>query len=345
MTATSAFGLSVKIRSSRGDYRVVETGRDELFQGLHAVVTDANVASAVGPITIPHMILPPGEETKSLQRYGEVLTWMAEAGLHRNSIIGALGGGVIGDLVGFAAASYMRGIRYVQIPTSLLAMVDSSVGGKVAVDLPAGKNLAGAFHPPIQVRVDLSTLRTLPPRELAAGMAEVIKTFAIPDATAFQRLGDEVDIKSVPIVLADLVRACIEFKSRIVEQDEDETTGLRAILNFGHTIGHALEATAGYSRYLHGEAVAIGMIAEARLGTRIGVTDGRAEASLRSVLAHHGLPTKLPTDLAIDDLIRAMRRDKKARDGHLNFALLREIGSARLVENVEESVVREVLRG
>lgn len=331
------FGSPIVVRSSRGDYRVVETTRSDLLLGLDALVTDANVAAALGPISIPHLVLPAGEATKSLARFGETLSWLAARGVHRRSVIGALGGGVIGDLVGFAASSYMRGVRYVQIPTTLLAMVDSSVGGKVAVDLPEGKNLAGAFHPPIEVRLDLTTLRTLPPREFAAGMAEVVKTFAISDADSFDRLAGEPEI-------AETVRACVDFKRRIVEEDEDETKGLRAILNFGHTIGHAIEAVTEYRRFLHGEAVAIGMVAEAHLGERLGLSPEGTSDRLVEALEHIGLPTELPSECEEDALIAAMRRDKKAQAGNLAFALLEKIGSARFVPDVEESVVREVLR-
>ncbi len=337
------FGEPITVRSSRGDYRVIEIPREGLFEGLNAVITDANVAAALGPLPVPSLVLPAGESTKSLAHFGQILSWAASQGLHRGSVVGALGGGVIGDLAGYAAASYMRGIRYVQIPTTLLAMVDSSVGGKVAVDLPEGKNLAGAFHPPIEVRLDLTTLRTLPEREFAAGMAEVIKTFAISDRDELGILFAEAERPPGSPDLPRMVRTCIEFKRRIVEADEDETKGLRAILNFGHTIGHAIEAVTGYERFLHGEAVAIGMVAEARLGERLGLSSEHEASALRSILKNHALPIELPADLEADNLLAAMRRDKKARDGKLAFALLEKFGSARLVENVEESVVREVL--
>lgn len=341
MSVASTLGSPIAVRSSRGDYSVVQIPRSLLFEGLDAIVTDAHVAAAIGPVPVPHLILPPGEATKSLARYGEVLAWMARQGLHRRSLVGALGGGVIGDLVGFAAATYMRGMRYVQIPTTLLAMVDSSVGGKVAVDLPEGKNLVGAFHPPVEVRLDLSTLVTLPPREINAGMAEILKTFAISDAREIRRLA----AGGADRELAEIVPECIEFKRRIVEADEDETLGIRAILNFGHTIGHAIEAVTGYERFLHGEAIAIGMVAEARLGERLGITEAGATRLLGPILARHRLPTELPDDLDPEELLAAMRRDKKAREGRLAFSLLEDFGSARLVENVQEDAVREVLRG
>ena len=339
------------VQSSRGDYRIVETTRARLFDSspdriaIDAIVTDRNVAPLVTLPDLPTLVLPPGEATKSLAHYAEVLAFFARSGLTRNSRVAALGGGVIGDLVGFAAATYMRGIAYVGVPTTLLAMVDSSVGGKVAVDLPEGKNLAGAFHPPTEVRLDVTFLQTLPGREFAAGMAEVIKTFAISNEDELGSLSAEAERSPGSRDIARIIGVCIDFKRRIVEEDEDETKGRRAILNFGHTIGHAVEQTTGYTRFLHGEAIAIGMVAEARLGERLNGTAPHASDALTTTLRNHGLPTEIPFDLDPEALMAAMRRDKK---GPLNFALLagsgaRGFGDARLVYHIPEGLIREVV--
>jgi 3-dehydroquinate synthase len=331
----------VTIRHSRGAYEIRHLPLGDLLADLPPysfVITDQNVRDAVEtPAGLPVLVLPPGEGNKSLETYGRCLEWLAGAGASRKSTVVALGGGVIGDLVGFVAASYMRGVRFLQIPTTLLAQVDSSVGGKVGLDLNAGKNLVGAFYPPSEVRLSTEVLASLPERQMNAGMAEVWKYGAIMDLELFQRL------ERNDIGLAEIVDRCISLKAEVVEADEFETTGLRAILNFGHTVAHAIESLTGYGPVLHGEAVAIGMVVEARLGERLGVTPPGNEARLRECLVRQGLPTYHPLLQEPDQVIETMRKDKKAVSGRLAFSLLTQLGGCKLVEGVPEGDVRAAL--
>lgn len=321
------------VRHSGGAYEVVETTLAAALVELPTdarIVTDANVA-AVAPLPegVPVLVLPPGEATKSLAHFGDALGWLACSGASRRTTLVALGGGVVGDLAGFVAAAYMRGVPLLQIPTTLLAMVDSSVGGKVGIDLLEGKNLAGAFWPPIEVRLPLDALATLPPRQRTNGMAEVLKYGFIMDA---------------PLLEAPLdIMRCVAHKARIVEEDEHETTGRRAILNFGHTVGHAIERLTGYGPVLHGEAIAVGMVVEATLGERLGVTAPGTAERVRAVLAAHGLPTAHETTRDADAMLAAMRGDKKAVGGRLAFSLLTHVGECKLVSDVPEDDVRRVL--
>src|ERR1700722_15698115 len=235
--------------------------------------------------------LPNGEEAKSLEIYAKIMNDMAHNRYSRSAVMIALGGGVIGDLAGFVAATYLRGIAFVQVPTTLLAMVDSSVGGKTGVNLPEGKNLVGAFHQPKLVVADLDTLKTLPAREFAAGMAEVIKYGAIKDKALFDRVAKGV--KPDDSDLDEIIEKCVTIKARIVEQDEFEEKGLRALLNFGHTIGHAIEKATGYNTYLHGEAISLGMRAAAWLSAwQAGLPESEARR-IESALAANGLPLVL----------------------------------------------------
>src|SRR5689334_4550938 len=269
-----------------------------------AVLTDTNVGprfanravtslrrAGFDPVVVT---IPAGETSKSLKRVGECFDQLAAHRLERKSFIVALGGGVVGDLAGFVAATYLRGLAFVQVPTTLLSQVDSSVGGKVGVNLPAGKNLVGAFHQPRLVLCDLDALRTLPPREYRSGLAEVIKYGIIYDAPFFARLERDLPrlLRLDRRILTDVVARCCEIKADVVGQDETES-GLRAILNFGHTIGHAIEAISGYGRYLHGEAISIGQVAAARLSARLtGLPPAEAERIQRAFVAAH-LPVSL----------------------------------------------------
>jgi 3-dehydroquinate synthase len=268
-----------------------------------------------------------GESAKSLEQYGEILSWLAAEKFTRNDLIIAVGGGVIGDLVGFVAATYLRGINFVQAPTTLLAMVDSSVGGKTGVNLPEGKNLVGAFHQPKLVVADLDTLATLPPREFAAGMAEVIKYGAIRDKALFNRV-----IKGVKPGDADLdviVETCVSIKARIVENDEFETKGERALLNFGHTIGHAIEKATGYKKYLHGEAISLGMRAAAWLSRREARLSQEDARDLDVALIANQLPVVLDREVDSQAILAALGNDKKvAADGVNRWVLLTEMGKA-----------------
>ncbi len=300
-----------------------------------AVVTDANLARAQGAALTeafgdaPALVLPAGEETKSLSEFGRVLDFLAEHRLDRSAVLFAAGGGVIGDLAGFAAAAFLRGIEFRQVPTTLLAMVDSSVGGKTGLNLKAGKNLVGAFHQPAAVYIATDLLGSLPAREFAAGMAEVIKTGLLGDASLFARLEREpLTVRSTD--LAAIVRTCCALKARVVEADERETAkeGGRALLNLGHTFGHAIEQVTGYGAYLHGEAVAIGLAAAARLSQKLGYIEDAAVARIEAVLAAHALPVRLHAPLPLDALLAAMARDKKVRAGALRFVVLRRLGEA-----------------
>jgi 3-dehydroquinate synthase len=311
-----------------------------------AVVTDRSVADLQGPALkvlfgdAPVLAIPPGEESKSVPQLGATLDFFASQGLDRSGAVFAVGGGVVGDLAGFAAASYLRGIDYYQVPTTLLSMVDSSVGGKTGINLKAGKNLAGAFHQPRGVFISTGFLQTLPAREFAAGMAEVIKTALLGQRALFE------DLERSPLVAADrrlpaVVRRCCEIKARLVEADERERaeTGGRALLNLGHTFAHALEKVAGYGAYLHGEAVAVGLCAAARLSRRLGMIGDPDVARVEAALAAHALPTRLRDPLPIGDLMAAMARDKKTRAGLPRFVLLRFLGDAVVRADVPSDAV------
>lgn len=329
------------IRHSRGEYPVLFETLDTCFAGIGDkafFVTDEHVDRLYGErIEGPKYVAPPGEHSKSFEQLEGIAEWLASSGATRKSLLVAFGGGVIGDLAGFAAAAYQRGIAFVQVPTTLLSQVDSSVGGKVAIDLKAGKNLFGAFHAPAKVWIALETLETLDARQFAAGAAEIWKTGAILDKHLLERLHREpLHLRSPD--LRDIVARCIQLKASVVEEDEFETTGRRAILNFGHTIGHAIEQVTGYGPILHGEAVSLGMIAEGLLGERIGLTPKGFTDRLRKGLESQGLPVDMPS-LDRDALLVAMRRDKKVVSGGLAFALVIAPGDCKLVCDVAEQDV------
>jgi 3-dehydroquinate synthase len=273
-------------------------------------------------------MVPPGETSKSLKVFQRCCDRLAAHRLERKSFIIALGGGVVGDLAGFVSAAYLRGIPFVQAPTTLLAQVDSSVGGKVGVNLAAGKNLVGAFHQPRLVLCDLATLRTLPLREFRAGLAEVIKYGIIYDATLFALLESHLPrlLRREGKVLAEVVARCCEIKAEIVRQDETET-GVRAILNFGHTIGHAIEAIAGYGKFLHGEAISIGQVAAAKLSVRAAGFPVIEAERVEKLFGRAGLPVGIKLSARRQTaLVEAMRLDKKVSDGQIRFVLARRIG-------------------
>jgi 3-dehydroquinate synthase len=271
---------------------------------------------------------------------------MAKHRLERKSFVVALGGGVVGDLAGFVAASYLRGIPFVQVPTTLLAQVDSSVGGKTGINLKAGKNLVGAFYQPKLVLCDLATLDTLPERELRAGMSEVIKYGVIYDALFFRRLEQQIEaaLNRDPATLAKIIARCCAIKADVVSQDETES-GLRAILNFGHTIGHALEAISGYGKYLHGEAISVGQVLAARLSRRILGLPGSDVERIRALLERTGLPVEAKLSGAQKQkLLAAMKLDKKVSQGEIKFVLARQIGKVEFGCRVPESEVLEILK-
>lgn len=314
---------------------------------LYADRVDAALRAAQPELRIARHVVPAGEAEKTLANFGGVIEALAALGATRDACVFALGGGVTGDMAGFAAACWMRGIDVVQLPTTLLAMVDSSVGGKTAVDIPQGKNLVGAFHPPRAVIADTATLRTLSPRELRAGLAEVIKYGAIVDAGFLDWLDAHGDalLAGEDAALAQAIARSCEHKAAITQRDPFER-GERALLNFGHTFGHAIEAEQGYADGLnHGEAVAVGMLLAARLSATLGLASwGDAEA-LRALLLRFGLPVDVPDGLAPEALLARMRLDKKAQASGLRFILWSGPGAAKVVADVDEGAVLAVLRG
>jgi 3-dehydroquinate synthase len=283
--------------------------------------------------------LPDGEAYKTLETVEDILDTLVEGGANRDTTLVALGGGVVGDITGFAAACYMRGVDFIQVPTTLLAQVDSSVGGKTGVNHASGKNLIGAFHQPRAVLIDTDTLQTLPDRELRAGLAEVIKYGAIVDAEFFAWIEDNLDalIGCDAGALAVAIRRSCELKAAIVADDERES-GRRAILNFGHTFGHAIERCQGYGEWLHGEAVAAGMVMAAKLSGE----DAAAAERIRKLLERAGLPTRPPA-IAASDLLAAMGMDKKVRKKQLRFVLLRELGNAFVSSDYDAARLGAVL--
>jgi len=291
------------------------------------------------------IVVPAGESSKSVDQLKAIWDGLAAAKLDRSGLVLAIGGGVVGDLAGFAAASFLRGVEFVQVPTTLLAMVDSSVGGKTGINLPAGKNLVGAFHQPSAVYVDIGFLHTLPAREFAAGMAEVIKYGLLGDADLFVGL-EQVSLTPTSDTLAEVVRRCCAAKAAIVEADEFETaaSGGRALLNLGHTFGHAIEKVAGYSVYLHGEAVAIGLAAAARLSRDLGLVDASVVERVDQVVSAHHLPIALRGPLEVGDLMSAMASDKKVRAGQLRFVVMEAIGRTVTRDDVPAETVESVWR-
>lgn len=300
-------------------------------------------------LQIASHVMAAGETSKTLDTFGQVIQSLARLGATRDACVLALGGGVVGDMAGFAAACWMRGIDCVQLPTSLLAMVDSAVGGKTAVDLPQGKNLVGAFHPPRAVIADTAALATLPPRELRAGLAEVIKYAAIRDLRFAQWLAQDrhalLDCQADVLALA--IAASCEHKAEIVARDPTEK-GERALLNLGHTFGHAIETAQGYGapgsdNLIHGEAVAVGMVLAARLSAALGMATERDADALAELLTAFGLPTRIPAGLDHTALLAHMRLDKKNSAGALRLILWRAFGEAVIVPDVDETAVLAVL--
>jgi 3-dehydroquinate synthase len=284
--------------------------------------------------------IPDGEEHKSLAWLALVYDRLLEAGIERVTPLVAVGGGVIGDLGGFAAATLLRGLPLVQVPTTLLAQVDAAIGGKTAVNHAQGKNLIGTFHQPRFVLADVDVLATLPRRELLAGLAEVIKYGVIGDAGLFDAVERRLDdvLRLERELLTWLVATSARQKADVVSRDERELSGLRATLNYGHTVGHAVEMLTDYRRFLHGEAVAIGMVAAARVSRTLGVCDAATVARIRDLLARAGLPTEVPDDLDRPALALAMRSDKKSHGGKIRFVVVRQIGRVELMELAGEEI-------
>jgi 3-dehydroquinate synthase len=320
-----------------------------------AIITDSHVAPTYARRAAASLeksgfegaviAIPAGENSKSLKTVRDCYDQLARHRLERGSFVVALGGGVVGDLAGFVAATYLRGIDFVQAPTSLLAQVDSSVGGKVGVNLKSGKNLVGAFHQPKLVLCDLDALKTLPSREFRSGLAEVVKYGIICDAALFRRLERDLAklLRLEPAALGAVVARCCQIKADVVGQDETES-GLRAILNFGHTIGHAIENSLGYGRYLHGEAVSIGQVAAAILSqSLLGLPRSELER-IQSLLDRAGLPTSIPLNSGQREKLRAaMKLDKKVRAGRVKFVLARRIGRVECGHEVPARLLDQAL--
>jgi 3-dehydroquinate synthase len=350
--------ISLEERSYCIDIGVGLLGKSTAFAGLpgaHDVVIVSN--STVAPLyaqqlrgaLLAHyprvhcLELPDGEHFKDWVHLNLIFDFLLSHACDRRTILFALGGGVVGDMTGFAAASYMRGVPFVQVPTTLLAQVDSSVGGKTGINHPAGKNMIGAFHQPLRVVADLDVLRTLPPREIAAGLAEIIKYGPIADDEFFVWLEANLDaLKALdPAALAYAVKRSCEIKAWVVGQDERES-GLRAILNFGHTFGHAIEAGLGYGEWLHGEAVGCGMIMAADLSARVGLISNDYVERIRQLVRRAGLPVRAPA-WSPERYLDLMRSDKKAEAGAVRFVLIDAPGRAGL-HRVKDALVEQVIQ-
>jgi 3-dehydroquinate synthase len=302
------------------------------------LVSDGNLPEAArraraalqdGGVRVISASVPPGEGSKSFAQLERLTRLAAEAGLRRQDAVVALGGGVVGDLAGFVAASYQRGIHLVHLPTTLLAMVDSAIGGKTGIDIPEGKNYVGAIWQPDLVVMDTDLLDTLPPRELACGFAEIVKYGLLEGGDLWETVQAWPALPGPSGDLHELIRRCAGHKLRVVAQDEHDH-GLRASLNLGHTVGHGIEAAAGYDRYRHGEAISLGLLAALRLSEQTVGLDPDVRARLAGVLARHGLPTQLAPEVSTPAVLEAMGRDKKAAAGGLNMVMLAAPGDVRL---------------
>jgi 3-dehydroquinate synthase len=345
--ATGALeNLAEAVRSAGPGHRVAIITDDVVAKLYAPRVTTLLAAQGASVLAIPA-----GEKHKTRETWSQLTDEMIAQGFGRDTTVVALGGGVVGDIAGFVAATYMRGVPIVHVPTTLLAMVDSSVGGKTGVDTPAGKNLVGAFHQPAAVLIDPLVLETLPIEHLRAGFAEVLKHGIIADASYFERAADFAEDgqlalgKGIRKELTALIARSVEIKSGIVQRDEREA-GLRKVLNFGHTIGHAIEAATAYST-LHGQAVAIGLVAEARVAEKLGVAKAGMAGTIVRVCQAAGLPTSLPR-IPVDTLIELTRSDKKARNGRVEYALPKKIGQMAHADRgwtipVDDTIVREAL--
>lgn len=294
-------------------------------------------------LSIECVEIPEGETHKTLQDAQTIYDYLIENQYDRNTLLVALGGGVIGDLTGFVAATFLRGVPCIQVPTTLLSQVDSSVGGKTAVNHPKGKNLIGAFYQPRLVAIDLDTLRSLPPDEFRAGMAEVIKYGVIedPELFVFLQQNSEKILAQDTACLETIIETSCAIKAKVVERDERESS-YRMVLNFGHTIGHAVEALTGYSRFKHGEAVAIGMVYAAKLSCQLGQCSEEVVQKIEALVEQFDLPSRLP-EFSASEYIETMYRDKKAHDKNIRFILVKDIGTVEIVNRVIETDIQKVL--
>ena len=362
---TSDENLAAVVNTTQGDYRVIvgrgvinDIGPEMTAAGLSGrafLVADvAMFPTAVhrthealerGGFVTNVMTLELGERVKNMETVQLVYEWLAQHRAERLDTIVAMGGGVTGDLVGFAAATWLRGVPVVQVPTSMAAMVDASIGGKVAVNLPAGKNLVGAFYQPKLVLQDIDHLATLPAREMAGGWAEAIKHGLILDADLLDRFESRADeLQSLQgDLVVETIRRSVQIKAEIVSADEFERGDTRVLLNYGHTVGHAIEAVSGYGKYFHGEAVAIGMMAAAGIAARLGMIGEELVDRQRAVLQRYGLPVTV-NGVTVDEIIAATKSDKKSRGGTIRWVLLEGPGKATTRRDVPEDVVREAVK-
>ncbi|MBI3837900.1 MAG: 3-dehydroquinate synthase [Planctomycetia bacterium] len=318
---------------------------DEHVEKPHAQTAAESLVA--GGAEVDMLVVEAGEQSKSIDSAAGLWDKLLEVGTDRKSVIVAVGGGVVGDLAGFVAATFARGLAFAQVPTTLLAQVDSSVGGKVGINLAGAKNMVGAFWQPAGVLVDTAVLATLPEREYRAGLAEVVKYGVILDADFFAFLEQHTAelARRDATVLERVITRCCRLKADVVEGDEREQTGLRAVLNYGHTFCHALETVTGYGQYLHGEAVAIGMLCASRLAEKLGRVDEEFTERQHALLSKLRLPVVFPTKLDHDALLYAMSHDKKVEHGQLRFVLPTRMGHVELVGNVEPADVRAALNG
>lgn len=333
--------LGEKLRKYEFSPRIAVISNPNVFGLYGGVVSAALKREGYEVFTV---LIPEGEEYKDFLWAYYILGELLRAGLDRNSAIVALGGGVIGDIAGFCASTYMRGISYVQVPTTLLSQVDSSVGGKTGINHHLGKNMIGTFHQPRLVWIDVNTLKSLPDREYIAGIAEVVKYGVIWDSEFFRFLELERDgiLRLDSELLINIISRSCGIKADVVSRDEREA-GLRAILNYGHTIGHAVETVTGYRKFLHGEAVSIGMVYEALLSEEIGILRRGGAGKIMALLEDYGLPVVLETGVNIQGMLLSMSIDKKAFSGRMRFVLPEEIGKVRIVSDIDRSLIEKVL--
>ena len=338
LAGAGAFAIS----RTRATHAVIVTDKNVEAQYAHPVAEQLGQAGC----KVEVLVVAPGEPSKSINTASVLWEKLLELDTDRKSLVVAVGGGVIGDLGGFIAATYARGLPFIQIPTTLLAQVDSSVGGKVGINLTSAKNMVGAFWQPRGVMIDIAALDTLPDREYRAGLAEVVKYGVIMDAAFFDYLENNVAAINARNhdVLTHIVTRCCRLKADVVEQDEREETGLRAILNYGHTFCHGLETATGYGEMLHGEAVAIGMVCAARLAQSLGRIGASLGERQRNLLTALHLPVTVP-NVDHEQLLAIMRRDKKVEHGRLRFVLPSRLGHVELVSDIEEAQVRAALVG
>ena len=355
--------LAAKVETTGGNYPVwVGWGilndigkrtKEYLSPSCSYIITDESVSEHARKVQISmeksgiasHMyIVPPGESSKTLETVQQIYSWLAGRKAERRHLIVAVGGGVVGDMAGFVAATYLRGMPFVQIPTTLLAMMDASIGGKVAVDLPQGKNLVGAFYQPKFVLSDVETLVSLPERELNSGWAEAIKHGLILDKDLLGTFESRVkEVRSLDRNIAtEIIRKSVAIKANVVSRDEKETLGIRILLNYGHTIGHAIESSTGYTKYLHGEAVSIGMMAAAKIGQLAGVLGKEEVSRQEDVLKAYGLPVKAQ-NLVAEEIIEATTSDKKTSDGIVNWVLLNGLGNAVTNNRIPKNYVLDAV--